>query len=123
MWMRCASGQQWQAGHCAGAPRSLNWLEAKASAEQINRQGAAFYSDWRVPSLRELATLSERQCKNPRINLAVFPDTPAAAFWTATLPPGRSEDKAAFAMDFGAAGVQAQDKQDSGHVRLVRNAQ
>ena len=93
----------------------------------MNRAGTLFFSDWRLPLLRELATLAERQCKNPRINLVVFPDTPAATFWSATPAPSRSNDRAALALEFGAAGVQVLDKHDGGHdgghVRLVRNAQ
>ena len=122
MWMRCSIGQQWVGGRCAGAPQGQSWPQAQQQAEEVNRAGSQFFSDWRLPLLRELATLAERQCKNPRINLAVFPDTPAATYWSATPAPGRTTNRAALALDFGDAGVRVLDKQDSVHLRLVRSA-
>lgn len=122
MWMRCSSGQQWARGRCAGSPTPSNWSAAQAAAEQVNRQGDFFFNDWRLPTVRELATIAERQCRDPRINLAVFPDTPASGYWTATPPPGASADAAALVLDFGAGGVQARAKGGAAHLRLVRTA-
>jgi Protein of unknown function (DUF1566) len=123
MWMRCSVGQTWANAHCSGAASKLDWASAQAHALQVNNQGSLFFNDWRLPLLRELATITERQCKNPRINLAVFPGTPMANFWTASSRAAPKPAAHAFALAFDTEGVHYADKQDLMHVRLVRSAQ
>jgi hypothetical protein len=72
--------------------------------------------------LRELATIAERQCRNPRINLSIFPGTPAAGYWSATARPVQGAVATAFALDFGAEGLRNEDRDQAHHVRLVRNS-
>jgi hypothetical protein len=120
MWMRCAGGQQWQGQRCMGAAAAYGWAEAQRHAEQVSRGGAAFFSDWRVPALRELATITDRGCENPRTNLAVFPDTPAAPFWSSTARPGEAAGERVLALSFGADGVMLARKDERFHLRLVR---
>lgn len=118
MWMRCSGGQQWQGGRCVGPVASFSLDEAQSEAEQLNRGGAAFFNDWRVPSLRELATITERRCESPRTDLAVFPDTPASMYWSST--PRAGDVKRRWAMSFGDAGVVVAVKDERFHLRLVR---
>jgi hypothetical protein len=120
MWMRCAGGQQRADKRCAGAAAVYGWADAQRHAEQVNRDASAFFNDWRVPSLRELATITDRGCKNPRTNLAVFPDTPAAPFWSSTARPGEATGERVLALSFGAEGVMLARKDERFHVRLVR---
>lgn len=120
MWMRCPSGQQWRDGRCTGAAAAYGWSAAQQQAEQVSRDGAAFYNDWRVPALRELATITDRGCENPRTNLAVFPGTPAAPFWSSTARPGESAGERVLALSFGAEGVVLARKDERFHLRLVR---
>jgi hypothetical protein len=120
MWMRCAVGQTWREGGCAGDALRLGLVQARSHAEGVNRDGSAFFNDWRVPSLRELATVSERQCREPRINLRMFPATPSAPFWTSTARPG--QDRGQFVLDFGSEGVSHTDPAQPHHLRLVRTA-
>jgi hypothetical protein len=123
MWMRCSIGQTWSGGDCVGTPRQLDWRAAQQAAQDLNRSGSQFYNDWRLPQIRELALIAERQCDNPRINLLVFPQTPAAFYWTATARPGDASGAAAMALSFGPQGLQAADKATPFQVRLVRNAE
>ena len=123
MWMRCSAGQTWSSETCVGEPLLLNWAAAQAAAASENRSGRMFFNDWRVPTLRELATIIERRCSNPRLDLSTFPGTPARSYWTASSRPGGGNgDKAAYALDFGAAGVQPASKEDPNLLRLVRSA-
>jgi hypothetical protein len=125
MWLRCSDGQLWTNGNCAGLPAGHSWQSAGKRAAEVNRLGTFFFSDWRLPQLRELATITERQCKNPRVNLAVFPQTPPATYWTASSRPNQNPqtpDGFAFALAFDVEGMRYADKQDTFHVRLVRNA-
>ncbi len=120
MWMRCPLGQTWVQTSCQGQAQRLNWVDSLAQAQRINASGEHFYNDWRVPSLRELATVSERQCTQPRINLSVFPGTPPTPFWTGTA--SLQDAGQAYALDFGFGGVAQTAQSDSLHVRLVRTA-
>jgi hypothetical protein len=120
MWMRCSSGQQWLGKRCVGAADVHGFVEAQRYADKVNRDGAAFFNDWRVPSLRELATITDRGCENPRTNLTVFPGTPAAPFWSATPRPGEEAGERGLALSFGVDGVMFARKNERFHVRLVR---
>ncbi len=140
MWMRCAVGQSWAQGTCVGQTAALSWADAEQAAKAINKGGKFFYSDWRLPQLPELASISERQCKSPRINLEVFPNTAAEFFWSATsrpagaagAPPGsaaaasgaqsETPEHYAFVLSFGPDGVSYANKQEQHDVRLVRSA-
>jgi hypothetical protein len=122
MWMRCAVGQTWAQGTCAGVPATLTWQAALDAAQAINKRGNFFFNDWRLPQIPELAGIAERQCKNPRINLAVFPATPSVAFWTATSRPSTTVEAFAFVLGFGADGVKYVSKDETHDVRLVRTS-
>jgi len=71
-----------------------------------------------VPQIAELASIVERQCANPRINLTLFPATPPVYFWTATTRRGPGMD--AYAISFGADGPKHPSKEEKFDVRLVR---
>lgn len=122
MWMRCSAGQQWRAGACVGDASSLDWSAAQAVASEVNRAGQFFFSDWRVPQLRELATIVERDCGEPRVNLTVFPGTPAEFYWSASPRAGEASRANVYALSFGLEGVQAMPRAEQNHVRLVRDA-
>lgn len=122
MWMRCAVGQRWAKGRCVDAASRLSWQEALEAARTVNANGKFFFGDWRLPQVPELAGIAERQCKNPRINLTVFPDTPPDAFWTATSRSPGDAVSFAFVLGFGADGVKYASKQEEHDVRLVRTA-
>jgi hypothetical protein len=120
--MRCSTGQRWssQSGRCSGSADALSWGQARQLAERLNADATAFYNDWRVPSLRELATITARECSQPRTNLAVFPGTATAAYWSATPRPGEGSTERLLALGFGNEGVFAARKDERHHLRLVR---
>lgn len=121
MWMRCALGQDWTGGTCNGDAQRYAWASTQPAADAVNASGEHFFSDWRVPGLRDLAMIVERECQNPRINLTVFPNTASAFFWTQSTPEQGAEDRA-YALSFGPEGVEAHAKTLSHHLRLVRTA-
>jgi hypothetical protein len=123
MWTRCSAGQTWMAGTCSGQAGTYTWESAGQWVNNVNLRGTFFYSDWRLPQLREIATLIERQCSNPRVNLAVFPNTPAGLFWSVTPRAGGSDKAQVYVMGFGNDGVDYQTREQLSHVRLVRRSQ
>ena len=125
MWLRCSAGQTWKSetGRCNGEADRLNFAAAQSLASDVNQGGSFFFNDWRLPHLRELATIIERDCASPRVNLAVFPDTEAARFWTVTSRPGTRDEGFAYALSFGAEGIAHVAKDEMHRVRLVRRSQ
>jgi hypothetical protein len=120
-WMRCSLGQVWTGKTCTGKPATYTWKSAQEAAAKLNREGGyANHDDWRVPQIGELGSIVERQCSNPRINLALFPATPPAYFWTATTRRGPGMDAYAYAISFGAGGPEHPRKEEKFDVRLVR---
>ncbi|WP_296807549.1 DUF1566 domain-containing protein [Thiocapsa sp.] len=122
MWMRCSAGQTWSGGTCVGEAALYDWQGAQDLAAAMNASGARFFNDWRVPNLSELAMIAERQCESPRINLAIFPETPSSVFWTNSLRPGEGFETFAYALSFGPEGVQHTAKNERHALRLVRTA-
>ncbi len=122
MWMRCSAGQRWTGSRCTGTPQSLTFPSAQSVADEINRSGSAFFSDWRVPRMPELASIAERECSDPRINLELFPDTPASFYWTTTSRRASGPTDFVYALSFGAEGFRYVDRGQANLVRLVRDA-
>ncbi len=120
-WMRCALGQTWDGNTCTGKAAGFTWQAAQDEAAKININGGyGAFKDWRVPHIPELAMIAERQCDDPRINLTLFPATPADSFWSAT--PGRGARKGAYLLSFGTKGAHAGEKEEVHFVRLMRSA-
>lgn len=120
-WMRCSLGQVWNGTTCTGTSATYTWQSAQDAASKLNREGGyANRHDWRVPKIAELASIAERQCSNPRINLTLFPATPPVYFWTSTMRPGSPpDDPFAYAISFGSEGPRHAGKEEKFNVRLV----
>lgn len=113
-WRRCAEGQRWQGGRCTGDAMIVTWDDAMA------RFGRADTAGWRLPSLKELASIAELACRDPAINPEVFPDTPMEdLFWSASTDA--SSSARAWTLYFRAGFIHAWTK--VGRVRLVRAGQ
>jgi hypothetical protein len=86
MWKRCSEGQAWSNNTCTGIAASYTWQNALKQAQAVNNSaGFAGKKDWRVPNIKELRSIVERQCKAPAINLTVFPNTLSPTlFWSSS---------------------------------------
>jgi hypothetical protein len=78
-------------------------------------------SDWRLPTIRELFTITEVEANNPAINTMIFPNTPASNFWSASAVAHNSGG--AWLVDFGSGNDFTSFKTGSNYVRLVRGGQ
>lgn len=78
-WLRCSVGQQWNGFRCIGVPRMLTWEQANEAAAMAR---AELDGNWRLPTVDELQTLVCKNCTPPKLDKRLFPDTPAAPFWT-----------------------------------------
>lgn len=84
MWQRCFVGLS--GADCRqGELRAMSWPAALQHAEQVNRDGGfAGFHNWRLPSIKELATIAEVQCANPALNRLLFPNAPAVQVWSSS---------------------------------------
>jgi len=81
-WSRCSIGQKWENNTCTGVAQPLLWSIASLIA--ATTEPSPNKNRWRLPEIKELSELAELQCARPAINLRIFPNTPAAAYWTYT---------------------------------------
>jgi hypothetical protein len=74
-----ATGLMWQR---SGTKQPLSWLDAGAYVEEMNRVGYAGYTDWRLPTVEELASLIETSWKNGDLYLSAVFDNQQRACWS-----------------------------------------
>jgi len=121
-WSRCSAGQVWREGACSGTPAELDWEAAVAYLREVNEHGYFFYADWRMPNLRELASISEVNCRDPRINAEAFPATAQGFYWSSSRKLVEGPETVAFALSFGAEGLRTGRLGERLHLRVVRQA-
>jgi hypothetical protein len=114
MWKQCMEGQR--GARCLGQAAVLPWDRALQTAYTASQVNFAGHSDWRLPTVEELLSLVDKQCREPAINLRFFPATPASSLWS-----GNQSDPNAWSVDFSAGHPFQSFKAGGKYVRLVRN--
>ena len=71
-----STGLMWQRFR---PPGTRTWEEALSYGESVNTGG---YSDWRVPTIKELESLNDENRSNPSIDPAAFPGFAAGRYWS-----------------------------------------
>jgi hypothetical protein len=115
MWAKCSLGQN--ATACSGSATTYTWKQA---LEAASNSTLAEYSDWRLPNIKEIGSLSALNCLNPTINLNLFPNTPTSAFWASSPYAGSSGNAWIFFFFGGSDGNESRDRNGYSRVRLVR---
>ena len=120
MWKQCPEGASGAACGVGGAT-FYSWQNALKAAETLNAAGGfAGFTDWRVPNIKELASIVERQCTFPAINATIFPN-PGGTIRTWSSSPSAAIGASVWATDFKAYGISTEfSKTSIGYVRLVR---
>ena len=117
-WKRCSEGQTWDGTACAGAATTHTWQSALQLAGGVNYAGL---NDWRLPNLKELASIVEQACFDPAVNLAIFPVTPSSTFWSSS--PSALSGDTAWIVHFHGGDIWYDGKLTGFNVRLVRGGQ
>ncbi len=118
IWQRCSLGQSWDGTDCIGNATGFTWADALAAGAQNSLAG---FSDWRLPNKNELVSIVEYRCNYPAINNQAFPNTSSRLYWSSS--PNAYDSGKAWYVYFDAGSVNIDGKNDSNHVRLVRDAQ
>jgi hypothetical protein len=79
-WKRCSEGLSGSICEI-GTPAIFTWQEALQVGANSTFAGK---KDWRLPNIKELGSIVERQCTMPAINEIVFPATPTMSFWSSS---------------------------------------
>ena len=117
IWMRCSLGQTWDGSTCTGVPDELTWEQALDMAFGFEYANSRL---WRLPNIKELASITERSCVRPSIDESIFPNTSSDDFWTST--PSMTDPERAWVVAFFNSSNSIKEKDRFVFVRLVRNA-
>ena len=95
-----------------------NLCNTQAFVTAVNAAALCTYTDWRVPTRRELLTLVFADRSIPSIDSVYFPNPSATPYWTAsTYAPDRSN---AWYIDFADGYTNSNDKTAPNALRVVR---
>ena len=123
-WQRCHLGTTWNHDNSScesnGDSETYDW-ESALQVATANSLGDN--TDWRIPNIKELASIIEGACYDPAINTEVFPDTPSeffrSLFWTSS--PSNYNDNASWTIEQHLGAIYDSLRGDRNHIRLVRS--
>ncbi|MFI3196356.1 MAG: DUF1566 domain-containing protein [Methylococcaceae bacterium] len=79
IWRRCPAGMG--GSGCTG---SASTFTHQAALQHAAGQAASTGVAWRLPNVKELASLADLGRRNPAIDTAFFPNTPSNVFWSSS---------------------------------------
>jgi hypothetical protein len=109
------SGLMWQRNSTENA---INWEQSLSYCQNLTLSG---FTDWRLPTKKELISIVDYTKMNPSVYVPAFTDTQMSAYWSSTVDTNNADHQAwCIYMDIGFDG-NAQDGNAS--VRCVRGGQ
>jgi len=118
-WRRCPEGLVWDGSFCAG---SVSYFSHEAALQQATSQAIATSKAWRLPNVKELASITDiYRNPGPAIDSVVFPSTPSDRFWSSS--PNVGNASYAWYADFYDGIVNYGLRYGNYAVRLVRSTQ
>ena len=126
IWKKCPEGQTWNTSikQCDGTIATYTWQQALQRTDQVNAgsEGENLgHDDWRLPNVKELASIVEQRCWNPAINEAVFPVL-SGWFWSSSPVVGTNGDRT-WAVNFDDGNVDRNTRDNGYGMRLVRGGE
>ena len=101
---------------------TYTWSDASADfIAQLNDDVFGGYSDWRLPTIKELSNLVDAERSDPAIDTSYFPNTVSNRYWSSSSYAGNPGG--AWGVDFSDGLVNDHGKGDSSRVRAVRGGQ
>ena len=116
MWKRCAEGQGDL--YCMDPAIASNWQTALQEAADSTFAG---YTNWRLPSVKELSSLVEARCIAPAISFSAFRGTPTEPFWSSTSSTANARYAWIVDFDNGRLFTTLKISTETAMVRLVRD--
>ena len=105
------------AGCSGGAPAgsTCTWQDAVDYCTELTYDGQ---TDWRLPTRKELAMLSDYGRYNPAIDTTIFPGTQLGYYWSSSSSAGNAVG--AWRVSFANGGVSSNYRTDTYYARCVR---
>jgi len=118
----CNTGLMWQK---SGSDDCLDYWGAGSYVNKLNKDGFAGYSDWRLPTVDELASLVVPGQRNGDLYIDLIFDEKCRFCWTADRGPDARTDRVlhfAWSVDFYNSGLVRLCEQNSDYyVRVCRS--
>ncbi|MEE9351931.1 MAG: DUF1566 domain-containing protein [Thiotrichaceae bacterium] len=114
-WKRCLEGYEYNNNNCTPVDtKTFTWNEA------LQKTGLSYAgsSNWRVPNLKELTSITAYTTSFPAINENIFPNTLSRFTWSST---PHTYSNQVWAVSFSNGGDRVSDKVTSRPVRMVRD--
>jgi hypothetical protein len=113
-WMQCSQVD------CL-TPQAMNWESAKAYCQGLTVQ----QKQWRLPTMLELNALLELHRPKIKINIDLFPDGQAGAYWTdnTSLTFKKNPQSNAWFVHFASGSIFDSPKTDQHLVRCISESQ
>jgi len=87
IWRRCNLTQEWNeaTSSCENFVAKYNWKETLQQIDLFNQDQISkqLDGDWRLPNIKEQASVLNLQCIYPALDTTIFPD-PVPVVWTST---------------------------------------
>jgi len=115
-WRRCVEGQSFDGQHCVGKPFEPDWQKALAHARRQARDTGV---PWRLPNLKELASLLDHE-HSPHIDHQAFPGGGNDTLWSSSATPADPTPRCVAFRDGSTFGC-SQGGRGSFGLRLVRD--
>ena len=109
-WQRCLVGRSWDGSTCAGGPTAMNWQSALSVGD----------SGWRLPNIKELASIVEQQCHGPALNSIAFPRS-TTNIWSSSPYAGSDDAAWMISFNYGHTNHLSHKNYSNIYVRLVRS--
>jgi len=123
MWALCLYDQESDGNSCSSASAWTGSWDAALLEINQNAGGYLEYDGWRLPNVKELASILEAQCTSPSLNPDVFPviSGGSSSVWSSS--PDMSNAQFIWGISFNANGdVVPVDRTTTHPMRLVRDA-
>lgn len=117
MWKKCTEGLS--GIDCTTGKATIHvWQQALALAHTLNNTGYASFTDWRLPNVKELQSITAINCDQPTINETIFPNTNTGLFWTSS--PYSPIDHSSWVINFSGGNDHPFPRHVNNYARLVR---
>jgi hypothetical protein len=116
-----STGLMWEK---AGSAETNTWEESLTYCAELREKKIGGYSDWRMPTIKELSTLADYSRNlSPTINPIYFPNCYSNAYWTGT--SYTYDPRQAWFLNFtnGESNYNFKSEMNKLYVRCVRSAQ
>jgi hypothetical protein len=98
-WMGCADGQTGELLGCEQTPVQYSQTTAVSQCPDMTGGYGGISGGWRLPDVKELASLVDPRLTESTAHPLAFPDFPNAAFWSST-PDATNPTMSAWSVSF-----------------------